>query len=75
MWNQIKLARLRRNLSVGFVAERADIGRAIRHIENGSLSVAISMYAAVSHINMMVYNIALPIDIILKICYNCLINN
>ena len=48
MGTQIKLARLRRHLSVQLVAERAGISRAtLWSIENGSPSVAIGMYASV----------------------------
>jgi len=44
----IKLARLRRNLAIELVAERADISRAtLWAIENGSPSVSIGMYAQV----------------------------
>ena len=47
---QIKLARLRRNLSVELVAERAGISRAsLWNVEKGSPSVAIGIYAAVLH--------------------------
>jgi len=47
---QIKLARLRRKLSVQLVAERAGISRAtVWSIEKGSPSVAIGYYAAVLH--------------------------
>lgn len=50
MGEQIKLARLRRNLSVGLVAERAGISRAsLWNVEKGSPSVAIGIYAAVLH--------------------------
>jgi transcriptional regulator with XRE-family HTH domain len=50
MGEQIKLARLRRNLSVELVAERANISRAtLWSIEKGSPSVAIGNYAAVLH--------------------------
>lgn len=50
MGEQIKLARLRRNLSVGLVSERANISRAtLWAIEKGSPSVAIGYYAAVLH--------------------------
>ena len=50
MGEQIKLARLRRNLSVDVVAERADISRAtLWNVEKGSPSVAIGIYAAVLH--------------------------
>ncbi len=50
MGEQIKLARLRRNLSVTLVAERAGISRAsLWNVEKGSASVAISIYALVLH--------------------------
>lgn len=50
MGKQIKLARLRRNLSVELVAERAGISRAsLWKVEQGSPSVAIGIYAAVLH--------------------------
>lgn len=50
MSEQIKLARLRRNLSVELVSERANISRAtLWAIEKGSPSVAIGYYAAVLH--------------------------
>lgn len=50
MGNQIKLARLRRNLSVEVVAERAGISRAtLWSVEKGSPSVAMGIYAAVLH--------------------------
>lgn len=50
MGEQIKLARLRRNLSVELVAERANISRAtLWSIEKGSPSVSIGNYAAVLH--------------------------
>ena len=50
MGEQIKLARLRRNLSVELVSERANISRAtLWAIEKGSPSVAIGYYAAVLH--------------------------
>ena len=50
MGEQIKLARLRRNLSVELVAERAGISRAsLWNVEKGSPSVAIGIYAAVLH--------------------------
>lgn len=50
MGEQIKLARLRRNLSVETVAERAAISRAtLWNVERGSPSVAIGIYAAVLH--------------------------
>ncbi len=50
MGTQIKLARLRRRLSVELVSERAGISRAtLWAIENGSSSVCIGSYAAVLH--------------------------
>lgn len=50
MGEQIKLARLRRNLSVELVAERAGISRAtLWKVERGNPSVAIGIYAAVLH--------------------------
>ena len=50
MGEQIKLARLRRNLSVELVAARAGISRAsLWNVEKGSPSVAIGIYAAVLH--------------------------
>lgn len=50
MGEQIKLARLRRNLSVQLVAERAGISRAsLWNVEKGSPSVAVGIYAAVLH--------------------------
>ncbi len=50
MGEQIKLARLRRNISVELVAERAGISRAtVYNVERGSPSVAIGIYAAVLH--------------------------
>lgn len=50
MGEQIKLAKLRRNLSVELVAERANISRAtLWSIEKGSPSVSIGNYAAVLH--------------------------
>lgn len=50
MGEQIKLARLRRNLSVELVSERAGVSRAtIYNVERGSASVAIGIYAAVLH--------------------------
>ena len=50
MGEQIKLARLRRNLSSELVAERAGISRTtLWNIEKGSSSVAIGAYAAVLH--------------------------
>lgn len=50
MGGQIKLARLRRNLPVELVAQRAGISRAsLWNVERGSPSVAIGIYAAVLH--------------------------
>lgn len=50
MGEQIKLARLRRNLSVELVSERAGISRTtLWAVEKGSASVAIGAYAAVLH--------------------------
>ena len=50
MGEQIKLARLRRNLAVELVSERADISRAtLWKVEKGDPSVAIGIYAAVLH--------------------------
>lgn len=50
MGEQIKLARLRRNLSVELVAERAGISRAsLWKVEQGNPSVAIGIYAVVLH--------------------------
>lgn len=50
MGEQIKLARLRRNLSMKLIAERADISRAtLWAVEKGAPTVAIGTYAAVLH--------------------------
>ncbi len=50
MGEQIKLARLRRQLSAELVAQRAGISRAtLWNVEKGSPSVAIGIYAAVLH--------------------------
>lgn len=50
MGEQIKLARLRRNIPMTLVCERAKISRAtLWSIEKGSPSVAIGYYAAVLH--------------------------
>ena len=50
MGEQIKMARLRRDISAQLVAERANISRAtLWNIEKGSPSVAIGNYAAVLH--------------------------
>ena len=50
MGEQIKMARLRRNLSAALVAERAGISRAtLCAVERGAPSVAMGIYAAVLH--------------------------
>ena len=50
MGEQIKLARLRRELSVSLVCERAGISRAtLWQIEKGTSTVSIGSYAAVLH--------------------------
>lgn len=50
MGEQIKMARLRRNLSTALVAERAGISRAtLWVVEKGTSTVAIGIYAAVLH--------------------------
>ena len=50
MGEQIKLARLRRNLSAELVAERAGISRAtLWAVEKGTPTVPIGTYAAVLH--------------------------
>ena len=50
MGEQIKLARLRRNLSSELVSERAGISRTtLWNVEKGSPSVPIGIYAAVLH--------------------------
>lgn len=50
MGEQIKLARLRRNISVKLVCERAGISRAtLWKVEKGNHSVAIGIYAVVLH--------------------------
>ena len=50
MGDQIKMARLRRNLATELVAERAGISRAtLWSVEKGSPTVAIGIYAAVLH--------------------------
>ena len=47
---QIRLARLRRDLTAELVAERAGISRTtLTNVEKGSPSVAIGIYAAVLH--------------------------
>lgn len=51
MGSQIKMARLRRNLSAEMVAERTGISRAtLWAVEKGSPTVAIGTYAAVLHL-------------------------
>lgn len=50
MGEQIRMARLRRNLSAELVAERAGISRGtLWAVEKGSPSVAMGIYAAVLH--------------------------
>ena len=50
MGGQIKLARLRRDLSAELVAERVGISRAsLWKVESGNPAVAIGIYAAVLH--------------------------
>ncbi|MDD4096851.1 MAG: helix-turn-helix transcriptional regulator [Oscillospiraceae bacterium] len=50
MGEQIKMARLRRNLATELVAERAGISRAtLWSVEKGSPTVSIGTYAAVLH--------------------------
>ena len=50
MGEQIKMARLRRKLSVELVAQRAGISRAtLWSVEKGSSSVAMGIYASVLH--------------------------
>ena len=50
MGEQIRLARLRRNLSTELVAERAGISRStLWSVEKGAPSIAIGTYAAVLH--------------------------
>lgn len=50
MGEQIKLARLRRNLPATLVAERAGISRAsLWKVESGNPAVALGIYAAVLH--------------------------
>ena len=50
MGEQIRLARLRRNLASDLVAERAGVSRAtVSAIERGNPSVALGAYAAVLH--------------------------
>lgn len=48
MGNNIRLARLRRDLSMSLVCKRANVSRAtLWKVENGSPSVAIGVYASV----------------------------
>lgn len=50
MGEQIKMARLRRNLATELVAERAGISRAtLWAVEKGTPTVSIGIYAAVLH--------------------------
>ena len=50
MGEQIKLARLRRNLTAELVAERAGISRSsLWKVESGNPAVAMGIYAAVLH--------------------------
>ena len=50
MGEQIKLARLRRNLTAELVAERAGISRSsLWKVEKGDPSVAMGIYAAILH--------------------------
>ena len=50
MGNQIKLARLRRDISVKLVAERAGISEtSVWAVEKGSPTVSMGIYAAVLH--------------------------
>ena len=50
MGEQIKMARLRRRISVELASERAGISRStLWAVENGSPSVSIGIYAAVLH--------------------------
>lgn len=50
MGEQIKLARLRRNLTAELVAERAGISRSsVWKVETGNPAVAMGIYAAVLH--------------------------
>lgn len=50
MGEQIKLARLRRNLSAELVAERVGISRSsLWKVESGNPAVAMGIYAAVLH--------------------------
>ena len=48
MGEQIRLARLRRDITVEMVAERAGVSRAsVWHVEKGAASVSIGIYAKV----------------------------
>ena len=50
MGEQIRLARMRRKLSIALVAERAAVSRAsVWAVEKGSAAVAIGIYAAILH--------------------------
>lgn len=50
MGEQIRLARMRRKLSIALIAERAAVSRAsVWAVEKGSAAVAIGIYAAVLH--------------------------
>ena len=50
MGEQIKLARLRRDLSAELIAERAGISRSsLWKVESGNPAVAVGIYAAVLH--------------------------
>lgn len=50
MGNQIKLARLRRNITMQLVAQRAGIARStVAKVEKGDPSVSIGTYAVVLH--------------------------
>lgn len=50
MGEQIKLARLRRNISIQLVADRANIARStVWKVEKGDPTVSIGTYAAVLH--------------------------
>ena len=69
MGEQIKLARLRRNLSVNLVAARANISRAtLWAIEKGSPSVAIGYYAAALLLESTL-QFCMPLTIWIKIFY------
>lgn len=50
MGEQIKLARLRRDISTELIAQRASVSRTIVwKVENGSPSVSMGIYAAILH--------------------------